>query len=328
MCQVLSNLPYSHKESELVTMLLFCLTGAELDGELRIGNSWFKGFQGFLEVYIPQRVSGGWTMEVKFSKRVKNLEIWDADIVSVYRKMVYTFSNKHYNADLEQGSTLSMSIVGQLIAGRPPKAEITLYPHTLHPLVTVVTTLEPLEPTEGQVTTQEPLAPTERPVTEPVIPTEQPVTEPPVTEPRTPAIRTTDGAQVETTSKPIPVTGKYNYSEVLEKSILFYEAQRSGKLPPDNRVPWRHDSTLDDSGPNGEDLTGGWFDAGDYVKFGLPMAWSATNLAWGLIEYRDAYIAAGQLSYMEDSLKWVTDYFLKCHSAPNTFYAQVSKISS
>ena len=30
---------------------------------------------------------------------------------------------------------------------------------------------------------------------------------------------------------------KYNYDEVLHKSILFYAAQRSGKLPVDNPIP-------------------------------------------------------------------------------------------
>lgn len=55
---------------------------------------------------------------------------------------------------------------------------------------------------------------------------------------------------------------KYNYDEVLMKSILFYEAQRSGKLPDDNRIPWRGDSSLLDAGDNGEDLTGGWYDGG------------------------------------------------------------------
>ena len=53
---------------------------------------------------------------------------------------------------------------------------------------------------------------------------------------------------------------KYNLNEVLEKSILFYEAQRSGKLPASNRIPWRGDSALNDRGSNGEDLTGGWYD--------------------------------------------------------------------
>lgn len=44
------------------------------------------------------------------------------------------------------------------------------------------------------------------------------------------------------------------------KSIMFYRAQRSGKLPANNRIPWRGDSALNDRGQNGEDLTGGWYD--------------------------------------------------------------------
>lgn len=51
----------------------------------------------------------------------------------------------------------------------------------------------------------------------------------------------------------------YNYSEVIEKSLLFYEAQRCGKLPANNRIPWRGDSMLGDK--DGDiDLTGGYFD--------------------------------------------------------------------
>lgn len=57
----------------------------------------------------------------------------------------------------------------------------------------------------------------------------------------------------------IPFINCYNYSEVIEKSLLFYEAQRSGKLPANNRIPWRGDSMLDDK--DGDvDLTGGYFD--------------------------------------------------------------------
>jgi endoglucanase len=42
------------------------------------------------------------------------------------------------------------------------------------------------------------------------------------------------------------VKGQFNYKEALTKSLIFLEAQRSGKLPPNNRVPWRGDSALDD----------------------------------------------------------------------------------
>ena len=47
----------------------------------------------------------------------------------------------------------------------------------------------------------------------------------------------------------------YTYSEVLDLSLLFYEAQRSGPLPADNRVDWRGDSAMDDA------VTGG-----DYIE--------------------------------------------------------------
>ena len=131
-------------------------------------------------------------------------------------------------------------------------------------------------------------------------------------------------ALLSTTHK--PHLGLYNYNEILRKSILFYEAQRSGKLPVNNRVPWRKDSALNDRGQNGEDLTGGWYDAGDYVKFGFPMASSATVLAWGLVEYRKAYESAGELNNMLDSIKWATDYFVKAHTGKYEFYGQVKLI--
>jgi hypothetical protein len=55
-----------------------------------------------------------------------------------------------------------------------------------------------------------------------------------------------------------------DYSSLINISMLFYEAQRSGKLPADQRVTWRKDSALNDKGNNGEDLTGGYYD-GEYL---------------------------------------------------------------
>ncbi len=43
-------------------------------------------------------------------------------------------------------------------------------------------------------------------------------------------------------------------------------------------------------GANGEDLSGGYFEAGgSYLKFSYPLAFTITNLAWGVVEYRDGY---------------------------------------
>ncbi|MFE9956619.1 glycoside hydrolase family 9 protein [Micromonospora sp. NPDC005299] len=117
----------------------------------------------------------------------------------------------------------------------------------------------------------------------------------------------------------------FNYAEALQKSLFFYEAQQSGRKPAWNRVSWRGDSALTDGADVGLDLTGGWYDAGDHVKFGFPMAFSATMLAWGAVEYRDAYAASGQLPNLLNNLRWVNDWFIKAHPAPNVLYGQVGK---
>jgi endoglucanase len=113
------------------------------------------------------------------------------------------------------------------------------------------------------------------------------------------------------------------YAEVLQKSMFFYQAQQSGKLPAFNKVKWRADSGLNDGKDVGKDLTGGWYDAGDHIKFGLPMAYSATVLGWGAIDFKDGYVKSGQYTAIKENLRFVYDYFIKCHTAPNEFYAQV-----
>nr|AMH40370.1 glycoside hydrolase family 9 [Medauroidea extradentata] len=117
----------------------------------------------------------------------------------------------------------------------------------------------------------------------------------------------------------------YDYKVLLQKSLLFFEAQRSGKLPADQKVKWRHDSALNDKGQNGEDLTGGYYDAGDYVKFGFPMAFSTTVLAWSVLDHPTAYQKASALEDGRKAVKWATDYFLKCHVSEFEFYGQVGQ---
>lgn len=38
----------------------------------------------------------------------------------------------------------------------------------------------------------------------------------------------------------------FDYAEALTKSLLYFEAQRSGRLPYNQRVPWRDHSGLTD----------------------------------------------------------------------------------
>jgi len=115
----------------------------------------------------------------------------------------------------------------------------------------------------------------------------------------------------------------FNYPEALQKSLYFYDAQRSGKLPQSFRVPWRGDSALADGSDAGLDLSGGFFDAGDHVKFVLPMASTLSLLAWGGVEYGDAYDKSTQRAALLDVIRWGTDWLIKAHPSDNVLYGQV-----
>ncbi len=119
-------------------------------------------------------------------------------------------------------------------------------------------------------------------------------------------------------------TGKFNYGEALQKSILFYELQRSGDIDEKTtRCNWRGDSGMNDGADVGLDLTGGLYDAGDNVKFNLPMAYTASMLAWSVYEDKDAYKKSGQLDYALGNIRWICDYLIKCHPSDNVYYYQV-----
>lgn len=118
-------------------------------------------------------------------------------------------------------------------------------------------------------------------------------------------------------------TGAFNYGEALQKAIIFYEEQRSGDLPDTGRVSWRGDSGLADGADAGLDLTGGLYDAGDNVKFNLPMAYTSAMLAWSVYEDTDAYKQSGQYDYICDTIRWVNDYLIKCHPEDEVYYYQV-----
>ena len=123
-------------------------------------------------------------------------------------------------------------------------------------------------------------------------------------------------------------SGKYNYGEALQKSLLFYELQRSGDLPENTRANWRGDSCLKDGSDAGVDLTGGWFDAGDNVKFNLPMAYTASMLGWSVYEDKDAYEQSNQLAYALENIRWANEYFIKCHVSDEKYFYQVGNGSA
>ncbi|KAA8528240.1 hypothetical protein F0562_035509 [Nyssa sinensis] len=115
----------------------------------------------------------------------------------------------------------------------------------------------------------------------------------------------------------------HDYGQALSKSILFFEAQRSGYLPHNQRVQWRGNSGLNDGKASGVDLVGGYYDAGDNVKFGLPMAFTITMMSWSIVEYGKQMAASGELGHAMDAIKWGTDYLIKAHPQPYVLYGEV-----
>jgi endoglucanase len=114
----------------------------------------------------------------------------------------------------------------------------------------------------------------------------------------------------------------HDYNDALSKAILFFEGQRSGFLPEDQRQKWRANSGLSDGWTYNYDLTGGYYDAGDNVKFGFPMAFTTTMLAWSVIEFGDK-MPPNELRNALVAIRWSTDYLLKTISQPNRIFVQV-----
>ena len=97
-----------------------------------------------------------------------------------------------------------------------------------------------------------------------------------------------------------------NYAKALQQSLYFYECQQANELPEWNRVEWKGNCTMDDY------IKGGWYDAGDHVKFNLPMAYSAAMLSWGLYMYGDAVEQIDQYEIYQNNLEYTLDYLADC----------------
>ena len=65
-------------------------------------------------------------------------------------------------------------------------------------------------------------------------------------------------------------------------------------------------------GQMGEDLSGGYYEAGgSYLKVGLPEAFSITQLAWTITRHRNALYRVGLLDEALSALQWSTDYLVR-----------------
>jgi endoglucanase len=124
----------------------------------------------------------------------------------------------------------------------------------------------------------------------------------------------------------------YNYAEALQKSLYFYDAEKCGPGITGGRLEWRCDCHVEDArypvnklpaglnpyrsimDPDGDgyiDLSGGFHDAGDHVRFGLPQAYAFSTLGWGFNEFREGFDQTGQTEHMLEILRWFCDCYLK-----------------
>ncbi|QRV72758.1 endoglucanase [Ceratobasidium sp. AG-Ba] len=120
-----------------------------------------------------------------------------------------------------------------------------------------------------------------------------------------------------------PSTPKYNYAEVIHKSLLFYHAQRSGPLGPNRRLAWRGDSCMNCYGNYGEDLRGGYYEAANTMKWGLPLAWTVTQLAFNIHAFPDGFKSVNEWDEALDGVKWGADYLANCIANKDQFVGQL-----
>lgn len=137
-------------------------------------------------------------------------------------------------------------------------------------------------------------------------------------------------------------TTTFNYAEALQKSLYFYDAEKSGPGITGGRLEWRGDSevadrrlalvpkgagnvgtnmsqafinanraALDPDGDGFVDVSGGFHDAGDHVRFGLPQSYAVSTLAWGFFEFPEAFVQSEQRDHMVELLRWAGDCFLR-----------------
>lgn len=126
----------------------------------------------------------------------------------------------------------------------------------------------------------------------------------------------------------VSAASSYNYVEALQKSMFFYEVQQAGILPDWNDVLWRDNSMVKEDGTPSDVVDGGWFDAGDHFKFTLTNAYSASMLAWGYIEYKDAVDKAGLGTLYRNNVQWGLDYLVACDKGSGSMIGTIGDFKS
>ena len=96
----------------------------------------------------------------------------------------------------------------------------------------------------------------------------------------------------------------------MQYSMYFYDGNMCGDdVDSASAFDWRGDCHT------GDEVVGGFHDAGDHVKFGLPAGYSAATLGWGYYEFKDAYDSLGQTAHLKEITNRFCKYFKDCSSS-------------
>ena len=95
-----------------------------------------------------------------------------------------------------------------------------------------------------------------------------------------------------------------NYAKLLQYSMYFYDGNMCGSdAGSASQFDWR------DNCHGSDEVDGGFHDAGDHVKFGLPAGYTASTLGWGYYEFKDSYDALGQTAHLQALTDRFCDFF-------------------
>ncbi len=131
----------------------------------------------------------------------------------------------------------------------------------------------------------------------------------------------------------------YDYGMVQSASIQFYDANMCGDEVSDKSlVDWRGNchsadltvpldtehtdltqdfieqnrAVLDSDGDGSVNVSGGYHDAGDFVKFGLPQMYTAVTLQWALYEFNDSFKSNNDTEHLNVVLGQFNEYIKNC----------------
>lgn len=125
-----------------------------------------------------------------------------------------------------------------------------------------------------------------------------------------------------------------DFGDALKLSLYFYDANKCGTEVTGKALTWRENCHTYDAeaslssaeglssaskaaiqeangGSNTVDVSGGYHDAGDHLKFSVTMGFSATCLGWSYFSNPDSYKKTGSEDHLLEILKENADYFMK-----------------